>query len=205
MSLINDALRRKKQENKEPAPESSDGSPMQPVHPSSSDKSSPLRAILMTLIVLMLLVAALLFWKGLQTKKELAAAHARDAQMVLPKDISDSWTTTNKNDFQPAATTTQAVTTTLTHDSNSTRQTNPVPTNASVSSISTNQPIAVASSEPPPLKLQGIFYRPSNPTAMINGKTVAVGEIVQGANVLKIERQQVTLERNGKTEVLTME
>ncbi|HXG47538.1 MAG TPA: response regulator [Methylomirabilota bacterium] len=52
------------------------------------------------------------------------------------------------------------------------------------------------------LKLQGIFYRKSNPTAMINGQTVQRGGEIEGARVIAIDRQSVTLQRGGQVLVL---
>jgi cytoskeletal protein RodZ len=68
----------------------------------------------------------------------------------------------------------------------------------------TNAPaLAVASSNAPPLfRLQGIYYSRSHPAALINGKALVVGETVGGARVIRIERESVTLEQEGKTNVL---
>lgn len=57
----------------------------------------------------------------------------------------------------------------------------------------------------PAYKLQGIFFRQANPTAMINGKTVWVGSRVDGATVKDITRDNLTIEVNGQTTVLTLE
>lgn len=191
MSLINDALRRANQGKKEP--EKSDGAPMQPVHAPTRDRASFLGPILLTLIVLVLMMAAFLFWKGMQTKKELAAA---DKKLIAPPRVAPTVPAEPKPLVQAAP----AI---------------PAPpiiaTNGSTNSIVTNLTVATNPAPPPvdpgppPLKLQGIFYRPSNPTAMINGKTVGIGELVSGARVLKIDRQEVTLERAGKLEILTLE
>jgi len=56
----------------------------------------------------------------------------------------------------------------------------------------------------PELKLQGIFYRPSNPSAVINSKTVYRGDLIQEAEVTKITRQNVTVVWKGETKVLTL-
>ena len=56
----------------------------------------------------------------------------------------------------------------------------------------------------PALKLQGIFYRPSNPSAVVNNKTVFLGDSVGNSRVKAIDRQSVTLERDGATQVLTL-
>jgi hypothetical protein len=54
-------------------------------------------------------------------------------------------------------------------------------------------------------RLQGIFYRPTSPSAVVNAKTVYVGDLISGARVKAIDRQSVTLERGGQTQVLTLQ
>ena len=57
----------------------------------------------------------------------------------------------------------------------------------------------------PELKLQGIFYRLSNPSALISGKNVRVGDLVQGVKVIAIERASVTLEFKGERREMTLD
>lgn len=57
----------------------------------------------------------------------------------------------------------------------------------------------------PEVKLQGIFYLSTRPSALISGKTVFIGDQVQGTRVVTIERRSVTLEFDGQTKVLSME
>ncbi len=57
----------------------------------------------------------------------------------------------------------------------------------------------------PELKLQGIFYRLNNPTALISGKNVHIGDLVQGAKVVAIERASVTLEFKGERREMTLD
>jgi len=45
----------------------------------------------------------------------------------------------------------------------------------------------------PSYKLQGIIYEPGHSSAVINGKTVIAGEHVDGAVVIKVDKQAVTL------------
>lgn len=70
-------------------------------------------------------------------------------------------------------------------------------------------PAPVVTPPPPPefpaVKLQGIFYRLTRPSALISGKTVFVGEKVMGAKVIEIDRQSVTLEFNGQKKTLSFE
>jgi hypothetical protein len=63
---------------------------------------------------------------------------------------------------------------------------------------------AVGEAQPPTFKLQGIFYRPANPSAVVNAKTVFVGDRIANAKVKAIDHQSVTLEVGGETKVLTL-
>lgn len=56
----------------------------------------------------------------------------------------------------------------------------------------------------PKLKLQGIFYRLNNPSVMINGKALWVGDDIEGAVIKTIERDNVTLEFEGKPQTLRL-
>jgi hypothetical protein len=61
---------------------------------------------------------------------------------------------------------------------------------------------------PPPLVLpdtlhvQGIAYDPVRPWAIISGRTVYVGEMVKGVRVMAITRNSVTFGSNGQTNLL---
>jgi hypothetical protein len=68
-------------------------------------------------------------------------------------------------------------------------------------------PSAGASAEPQlsTFKLQGIFYRPANPSAVVNARTVFVGDRIANAKVKAIDHQSVTLEVGGETKVLTLQ
>jgi hypothetical protein len=57
----------------------------------------------------------------------------------------------------------------------------------------------------PALKLQGIFFRLVNPTVLINGRTLRMGDRIAEAKIVAIKRQSVTLVFEGQTNVLTME
>lgn len=68
-------------------------------------------------------------------------------------------------------------------------------------------PTAVSPTPPtfPALKLQGIYYRRTNPTAMINSQNVGIGEMVDGVQVVAIERMTVTVELEGHMKVLGLQ
>jgi hypothetical protein len=75
-------------------------------------------------------------------------------------------------------------------------------------------PIAAATPAPPPaavaplsfqeLKLQAIYFRLKDPTALINGQTVAAGQTIGGAKVLAIQRTSVDVEIQGARKSLKM-
>ena len=56
----------------------------------------------------------------------------------------------------------------------------------------------------PQLWLQSIFYRPANPSVMINGRTLYLDDEVQGVTVADIQPSSVTLVLSGHTNVLTL-
>jgi hypothetical protein len=56
----------------------------------------------------------------------------------------------------------------------------------------------------PALKLQSIYYRPTNPSVMINGKTLFVSDEISGVTVADITASSVTLVLSGQTNILTL-
>jgi hypothetical protein len=56
----------------------------------------------------------------------------------------------------------------------------------------------------PKLKLQGIYFRRTNPSVLINGRTLFIGDRVEGARVVTIDRQIVTVEFGGQVSLLTL-
>lgn len=54
------------------------------------------------------------------------------------------------------------------------------------------------------IQLGGIFYRPSRPSAMINGKLVVKGDKVAGGRIVAIEPTSVTIEIGGTNRVLRL-
>jgi hypothetical protein len=56
----------------------------------------------------------------------------------------------------------------------------------------------------PPLRLQTIYYRPGNPSVMINSKILFISDEVSGVTVADISPSSVTLVLSGQTNVLTL-
>lgn len=63
---------------------------------------------------------------------------------------------------------------------------------------------AVAPPKPAPLKLQGIVYDPKRPSAVINGRTVFVGDRIRQMRVIAITPETATLVDSSHTNVLSM-
>jgi hypothetical protein len=86
----------------------------------------------------------------------------------------------------------------------------PAEAEAAQAAVVTNAPAiaavvtAVEALKPAPLKLQGIFFNPKNPSAIVNGRTVSLGERVGGFFVLAISPTAVTLANNAVTNVLSL-
>lgn len=56
----------------------------------------------------------------------------------------------------------------------------------------------------PTLKLQGIYYSRTKPSALINGHTLFVGDELEGARVMAIEALKVVVEFGGDTRTLSL-
>jgi hypothetical protein len=177
MSMINDALKRAKktqQENPPPTP------PLEfkPVEPSQEGRSRPTLLMVAATLALIGLVAlgALLVWAFAQQREANLQAQARTAIADAPAASPNySSTVTNIVSGPPEG-----------------AQTNALP--------------AVAAVEPPKseLKLQGIFFNPKSPSAVVNGRTVYRGDRVSGFGVLAITPASVTLGNATETNVLSL-
>jgi hypothetical protein len=82
----------------------------------------------------------------------------------------------------------------------------PPPASVGPESIVTPPPAVAepAPVKPPPLRLQGIVFDPSRPSAVINGQSVFVGERVGDFTVLAISQRSATLAGGGITNVLAL-
>ena len=172
--------------------EPTEGAPMQPVQ-SSGGSSRFVSAKFLIVFAIVVLFGGLLFWKSTQ-KKVSTIADSRDKKgtpIAQEPVVSAAIAPVVTQVVQPLK----------------------LPANQAATSVasepSNNSPVTPTAAPAPPsapqLKLQGIFYRLNHSTALISGKTVGAGEMILGVRVLKIDRQSVTLEWNGQTNVLTME
>ena len=65
-------------------------------------------------------------------------------------------------------------------------------------------PAALTNGPPPPPRVQGIFYDPVHPSAIISGRTIFPGDMVDGMRLTKISRTSITLVGHGKTNILVV-
>jgi hypothetical protein len=191
MSLINDALRRATNENNKR--EANELPAMQPTY-KTVRTGGPGFSIF---VVCFLLAAGVTLGAWFYYKRGIGAAGAKPAAKPT--------LTTNNNPLARASQTLGAVGS-LNKEGESAAENmqagapdagvNPTP------AIGTPPPTAVAPSGGP--KLQGIFYSANNASAIINGKTVKVGDEVDGLKVVAITQQAVRVEIAGQARELRM-
>ena len=71
---------------------------------------------------------------------------------------------------------------------------------------STNEVAAVAEPAPAPVpRLQAILFNPARPSAVVNGKTVFIGNTVANFRVTSITETTVTLVGETESHILTLE
>ena len=82
---------------------------------------------------------------------------------------------------------------------------NPNPTSAPRTAPAANPPTPVEPAGFPKLVLQGVYYRPSRPSVVINSKTLYVGDKISQAKILAIDRREVTVQWGNEVRVLAIE
>ena len=214
MSLINDALRRAKQANKEASapPPIEPAAQFRPVEPAPQPARHGLGVMLPFSLASIALLGLVLFWE-ISNKNDRLVVAAKS-----PASTSASPATPAADPSVPANTATSPTTAT---EHNAAEPVVPIKESAlaqpAASSSNSNSPVAVADNgetnhsalvEPPalpPLKLQSIVYNPRRPSAMINGRVVFVGERMREYRVLAIHPDNVVLTGAGQTNVLSLE
>jgi hypothetical protein len=227
MSLINDALKRANQTRKQ---QQSPGTPSGPVmHPQETpNRSSSLALILFVGILVMFLagLGTLLLVRGIYTAKPtVVSTHPAEQPVTLPmaakpipavipqpQPVLQS-TVVVTRPSKPIVNTSVVVTipirgavaqgTVAANDAAATVAAKPEAT----VTAKPEKAVAVAAEETIgpsslSLKLQGVYYRRTNPSAMINGHNAFVGDEVDGARVVMIERTSVVVEFKGQKQVL---
>ena len=212
MSLINDALRRAKQAQQKNPPPPADGPPIRPVEPAPHPSAA--QRLLLALAALIVVVPASLFvWKSSQksgssqpsavavSASPTRPATAPEAALVssAPRTESVAPMPEPANTQKPLAA--SAAITAAPPPSPAQIEPQPQPQAPSNAPAPAPEPPAP---KPPPLKLQGILYRPPNSVAIVNGKTVGVGDRLGDALVLAITQSRVIVVVAGQTNELSL-
>jgi hypothetical protein len=182
MSLVNDALKRAQDAQKKGQP-AAPGPQFRPAEPAPVQKRG--MGIWVPVVIALVAVAGLiLVWQNRQK------AEARQP-LAEPKSAAPVATILEtKPPVQPAVAPAPAPA--------------PVPAAPAVAA-ETPAPAPVVSAPAPQLKLQAIFYAPGHSSAIINGKTVRVGDNFRGFRVAALTQTSATLVSATQTNVMTLE
>jgi len=228
MSLINDALKRAgKQQKDGGAGQSGGGSPMTPAENSPGSKPS---FVLLGLLLICLIGGGYYFmkWKEAKAKTGQAKAPPPKAAATSNGILGAAALIHGTTNLVGQIRSTQGADSAVQQKEKSTNLVAQIKTNVLVAAIpppavetkaeapSPSPPISPPPGEPvrapvaspvptgpfPTLKLQGIFYRLKNPTVLINGETLKIGQLIDGARVVEINRLSAKVEWNGQTKSL---
>ena len=211
MSLINDALKRAKQGQQQ---NPFGGQPIRPLQPVdyAARSNYPLRFALAVLLVAALALSGWFFWKWWRSSGESHQTAGGESTTVSVEKSKTSAKPVQRRQLIKVSTNIvvrtnsvgppQSVALAQAVSSNSPNSA--PPTNAAALAPPTN----VAAPAPPSpfadLKLQSIIFSEDKRAAGINGELLYVGDEIRGARVMRIDRQSVTVERNGETNVLRL-
>ncbi len=192
MSLINDALRRAKDAQQQtPLPAAPNNLPFRPVEPAQQHVRRGLGLLLPFALGVVALLVLLFAWtwtqaRGVPTPTRVAArttpappASPRTAQPAPVQEQPSSHSLATAAPSAPAD----------------------IP---QVQENATTNATALTPPKPAPLRLQAIVFNPKRPSAMINGKTLFVGDKVGDMRVVAIAKDSATLAGTGLTNVLSL-
>jgi hypothetical protein len=180
MSLVNDALKRAKEAQRKAQPEAP-APPFRPPDPAAA----PARGLDMLVPIVIAAIALVALVVVLQNRQKTIAREAA-VQPLQPAPVAAVQKTTPP--VQPAAAPVAAPSVT-----------------AAVAEKPAPAPAPAQRTPEPPLKLQAIFYSPGRSSAMINGKSIKVGDVYKGFRVAAITQTSATLVSATQTNVMTLE
>lgn len=190
MSLINDALKRAREAQQQaPAPPLAEPQ-LRPVEPEKHTRHN--------VGLLILAALALIALGGLVLVWQISRKHSEDIQQVSAK-TPPATAPTGEPSSTPGSTTATVPTTKAAATAAETAQASPA-TGAAITNAAP-VPDAVPATPPPP-KLQGIVFNPKRPSALIDGRTLFLGDRFGQFRVVAITTQTVTLAGAGVTNVL---
>ena len=193
MSLVNDALKRAKETH-----DRQGGQPMRgaPLHTASAPPASKMWVVALLAFVLALAaaVAGIKYWQKHQSLP-FFKTHTEEATKPTYKIIIGE-----NPDAKPKPAPAPPVpikTTTV-------EPTAPAPKVETVPAPAPPAPTAPPPTLPFALKLQGILYSATKPAAILNGRTIFVGDVVGGMTISSIESDRITITYSNQPIVLRM-
>jgi hypothetical protein len=221
MSLINDAIKRASQSEKDRPP--GDGLPSA-MRPAPASRRSFVPALAVLAIVVLLAAASWLVWRSLSLRQDRAPLPSvtsaqpsrRDAAAAsnpapLPSAVPAAALTKEEGPAKNAAPALPAVpgieplpSVAPAKEGLPAVVTPPANTNPPAAPPATNIASAPLPPSFPELKLQGIFYSRNNPRASINGEIHRENELVGEVRIVTIAPNKVTVEWNGQTRDLNL-
>ncbi len=195
MSLVNEALKRAKQ-TQQANPPTTPPLEFRPVEPVQSDgRRTSLLLVGLSLVIVAIvgMCAALVWFVSQKNGPALRVEASANQRQPSPNTNTPAQRATNPK--PPVIVVDPA---------------NAAPADTVKTATVTNEPVvtavvaAVEALKPAPLKLQGIFFNPKNPSAVVNGKTVYLGERIGGFFVLAMSPSSVTFANSTATNVLSL-
>ena len=220
MSLINDALKRAKEAQPQAAPPPVPNLQLRPIEPAQYTRHT-LGLILPAALAVAALLLLFLVWQSAQRNgsAQPVEVKARTAMTANPPPAP-----------QPAAASLAAAPAAPVPAAQPIPAAPPAPSTlpaagtpdlpaAIAVSVPTNSPVAEAQDggvtntpaaaevpppKPAPPRLQAIIFSPARPSVMIGGKTLFIGDKLNGFRVMAIDQESATLVGAGQTNVLTL-
>jgi hypothetical protein len=216
MSMINDALRRAQAAQPQPPPPPMAPVPPRPVEPAQHARHN-LGLMVPVSLAMVALFALLFVWQWAQRARhatELQEARALVAP-TAPATIAPESTTTvpeapasapQPTPVPPPQANPALDTTGADEVPAATPPKPPPPSLTRKDESELTQPAAIAAPvpKPTPLRLQAIVFNPKRPSALINSKTLFVGDKLGDARVVAIGKNSATLVGGGRTNVLIL-
>jgi len=196
MSLINDALKRAQQVQHQSPPPSTASTHLRPIEPQQRIRHSvgfalPIAFALVALCVLFFV------WEMAQKSKPTTPADFV-AQATTPANPVPSPSPNNPPTVQSTPLSQAAVPIVPPEPTNTTALGSPESGQSAPEQVP-------APPKPAPLRLQALVWNPARPSAIVNGKTLFIGDKFGDMRVAVIDQQSITLAGGGHTNVLTLE
>jgi len=201
MSLINDALKRATQAQPATAPAPQPDAPMQPVQ---QCRPAGLPVYFTPVLLFIVSGACWFLVKGWDARRQAGiypapiTVHAREVS--TPSATTEPGLAPSETEYPIPAGRQFAL-----NDEPTPSTSASAPAATADNATATAPPAIQEPAAGPAFKLQGIFYRPSNPSAVVNSKTVYIGDLILNGKVKAIDRQTVTIDVAGSTQVLTLQ